>query len=185
MSLYIPGSTEVERAAIAMIRAAFAVQFPHLEMREVGGSDDTSLFLQKHLGDLVWWHKDPSKHAGISFAEVKAETRFTGNVFVETWSNWAEDPSRVTPGWASKIRGHFIFYVFVDKCILYMIPREPIMQWFWNNHDKYPERTQRKASQRNVTRGVLVPLRDIEEVLSRSGKNLRIIELQNAQGGNL
>lgn len=180
MSLYIPGSTEVERSAIAMIRETFATQFPQYEMREIGGNDETGLFLQKYLGDLVWWRKDPVKHSGISFAEVKAESRFTGNLFIETWSNWADEPGKVTPGWASKIKGHFIFYVFVDRQILYMIPREPLMEWFWNHHHEYPERTQKKAAQRNITRGVLVPIQDVQDVLRQCGKDIRIIKLSSA-----
>lgn len=182
--LNIPNCTKTEREAIALIRQAFAARYPHLEMREVSGNDPTALSLQRHYGDLLWFHKDPAQHAGISFAEVKAESRFTGNLFIETWSNAAEEPARLNPGWAAKCEGHWLFYVFLDRRVLYMLPRHEVLTWFWKHHYKYPERTQEKHEQRNITRGVLVPIEDVEEMLTVKGKAFHVIPLCSTSAQN-
>lgn len=177
MSLQIKDCTEVERTAFDLIRETFLDKFPDLIVREISGDDETAIFLQKHLGDLLWINKDPLKHSGVSFAEVKAERKFTGNLFIETWSNWSDEPSRLNPGWATKAKGHWVFYVFLDRMTLYMFPRTPLLRFAWSNHAKYKEATQEKHQQRNVTRGLLVPITDIEKYLCETESKFRIIEL--------
>lgn len=177
MALYIEGCTEQERLAFSLIRETFAVKYPDLIVRDIQGDDETALFIQKHLGDMVWFNRDPTKHSGVSFAEVKAESKFTGNLFIETWSNWADEPNRVNPGWVTKIMGHWLFYVFLDRRILYMLPRTPLLSFFWMKHGEYPEKTQKKTTQRNITRGILVPVADVEGHLNATNTKYHIIEL--------
>jgi hypothetical protein len=176
-SFYIQGSSETEKRGMQLIRECFGLIYPQLVMREVHGSDPTAIFLQKHLGDIIWFNADPSEHSGFSFAEVKVEERYTGNLFVETWSNWADEPEKLNPGWSVKVAGHWLFYVFLDRNIIYMLPRHETLRFVWKHHEKFPERTQGKAHQKNKTRGVLVPIEILRDQMAIGGTTLQCFDM--------
>lgn len=96
--------------------------------------------------------------------EVKGEGRFTGNLFLETWSNFAPG-SWARPGWVVTSECDWLFYYFADEERLFIIEFKPLQEWFFGVvHDNgYREVSQGKYTQRNKTCGRLVPIKDISE----------------------
>lgn len=123
------------------------------------------------------------------FAELKAEERHTGNIFVEIFSNRCLSTREqnaehgITPGWSITNRADILMYHFLDKDVLYIIDFYRFKRWFfgvgvddekqgaWRRCDRtdgvsfprYKLAVQRKRSQRNETVGLLVPLLDIPQ----------------------
>lgn len=93
--------------------------------------------------------------------DLKIENRFTGNFFIETWSN----KSRFNQGWIYKCRSDRIFYYFLDKPeILYSIVTEKFKEWLFASVGNKPrlfsfsEVKQSKYDQMNDTWGVIIPV---------------------------
>ena len=93
--------------------------------------------------------------------DLKIESRFTGNFFIETWSN----KSRFNQGWVYKCRSDRIFYYFLDKPeMLYSIVTEKFKEWLFASVGNKPrlfsfsEVKQSKYDQMNDTWGVIIPV---------------------------
>lgn len=93
--------------------------------------------------------------------DLKIESRFTGNFFIETWSN----KSRFNQGWVYKCRSDRIFYYFLDKPeVLYSIVTEKFKEWLFASVGNKPrlfsfsEVKQSKYDQMNDTWGVIIPV---------------------------
>jgi hypothetical protein len=128
--------------------------------------------LQKMAGDVILTH-----HNGDTLAiECKIEKSSDyGNFFLETWSN----RSRFTLGWMFTIQCAFLFYLFLDKLDLFIIPMQPLRVWAFAAPSKlvqcgtgrlfdYPEKRQGKYTQLNDTWGRCVPIHDLlSEILIR------------------
>lgn len=115
---------------------------------------DGNLFLQKIVGDFVVVQE--GRKRGV---ELKAEMRFTSNLYLETWSNRPE----LTPGWLWTSRAHWLMYYFNDTGALFVIDFPALQQWAADGAIyKYPEVAQSKYSQLNYTFGRLVPIADIQ-----------------------
>jgi len=146
--------------------------------------------LQKADGRLVMFDKGPMARAlqetvgdGVFseagrqwFVELKVEQRFTGNLFLETWSN-RNLKSRdnhaslgSNPGWLLKLKADLLLYYFLDNDHLYAIDLFKLKRWAFalpgkNGNDgriwDYREVEQGASVQRNDTRGRIVPIADL------------------------
>lgn len=136
--------------------------------------------LQGSIGDVVMTVKDK-----MYSAEIKAEERHTGNLFLETWSNRnLEDRNRhaehgSNPGWLYKLKADLLLYYFLDTGDLYSMDFFKLQQWAFgagpygqSNVFNFPEIGQQKYSQRNDTYGRLVP---IEVIKKQVGMNHYVV----------
>jgi len=115
-----------------------------------------SKFLQHTVGDALV-QKD-----GIAYGvEFKIEQRWTGNFFLETWSNKKWE----TPGWLFTLDTDVLLYYFEDKRLLYSIPFQKLKKWAetQGNMEPFPEKAQRKYDQKNDTWGRCVPIGVVTE----------------------
>jgi len=130
----------------------------HLKCESVEECD--SLWLQKIVGDFIV--QVEGRKRGI---ELKAEAKFTSNLFLEVWSNLPE----LTPGWMVTSRAHWLFYFFLDTKTLYVIPMRELQAWAFGIGQKegriydFKEVAQTKYQQINMTKGRLVPLQALRD----------------------
>lgn len=136
-------------------------------------------YLQEVAGDLLL----NDRRGRLWCVECKAEERYTGNLFVETWSNRnLEDPQSHADrgsnlGWIWKSRADLLFYHFLDADALYVVNLFHLKRWAFRDPSKlrgervngradfmvgrlfdFPERGQSKYNQLNDTHGRLVPI---------------------------
>jgi len=126
-----------------------------------------SAFLQKTVGDAVM----NDRNMNVWGVEFKIEQAFTGNLFLETWSNL----SRRTPGWMVNLNTDIVLYYFLDTGVMYSMGFRKLADWAFGKSDNYrngervancspgriyefPERKQRRRNQPNDTWGRLVPV---------------------------
>jgi hypothetical protein len=95
--------------------------------------------------------------------EVKAEAKFTGNLYLETWSNL--DFDRRKPGWMFSCRADCLWTLFFDTLTLHKVNFRNLWEWSFSKGRIYdfPELPQRKAEQLNKTFGRCVPIRVLEQ----------------------
>lgn len=106
-------------------------------------------------------------------AELKAEEKHTGRLFLETWSNRnLEDVTNhhrhgSNPGWMLKLRSDLLFYHFLDLGVLYILPLFRLQRWAFGHGKtpgkiyKYGEHQQGKYTQLNDTWGRCVDVEDL------------------------
>lgn len=147
-------------------REGWLVLLPYLKAIGVRGelvTTEDSLFCQKFIGDAI--ARLPAE--GAVAIEVKCEQRFTGNLFLETWSN----RSRCTPGWLLTSRADWLWYYFLDTSQLYSIRLPALRAWAVGSGESqggiyaYPERVQGKREQANDTWGRIVPISKLSTAL--------------------
>lgn len=110
---------------------------------------------QQTFGDWVMKRKDKR----VVTVELKAEQDWTGNLFLETWSN--RDAFRTTHGWLIKGLFDELFYYFIGCGRLLVFNFPLLREWTKDNCRKFQEKLQERTSQLNKTYGLLVPVRDI------------------------
>lgn len=127
--------------------------------------------LQAHFGDVLM---NTSNEETVLGVEIKVGRRFTGNLFLETWSNrnlefrssHVERGSK--PGWLVTQRADMLLYYFLDGDILIATPLFKLQQWCFGSGDMpgmiygYPEKPQSQYDQLNDTYGRCVPISAIE-----------------------
>jgi hypothetical protein len=135
--------------------------------------------LQETTGDAIF-NSDPDTMWTV---EIKAERTFTGNLFLETWSNRnLEDRYRHAErgsnrGWMDKLVADLLLYYFLDVDRLYIINLFKLKQWAFGGGDgvgriySFPEKKQGRYSQLNDTWGRIVPIATIE----REVRNVRLV----------
>lgn len=144
-------------------------------------------FMQEQIGDLLM----NDRNGKLWSVEVKSEQRFTGNLFLETWSNrnlddlfrHAEVGSN--PGWLHKSRADILFYHFLDHDKLYVFNLFALKRWAFNEPSQvrassaedaagfkgpllgriydFREIRQSKYKQMNDTWGRIVPIKVLEK----------------------
>lgn len=167
---------------------SLVVLTPFLEERHghfvLTGKGRLARFLQERIGDLLF-----NDAAGnVWTVELKAELRFTGNLFLETWSNrnfddpvsHAEHGSR--RGWLDTCAADLLFYHFIGDDRLYVFNFLALKRWAFvaesprfsepdasglkrklvGRSNDFPEVLQVKYGQPNRTCGRLVPVRTLE-----------------------
>lgn len=124
-----------------------------------------SEIIQKRAGDVLV----ATSELTALCCEVKAETHWTGNFFLETWSNYP-----VKNGWLFESCADKLFYMFHDTLTLYTMDFRNLQLWI---KDKpYRETQQKSCDQKNDTRGLIVPIRDIERERSIRMKTHKLYE---------
>lgn len=111
--------------------------------------------LQRTVGDALC-----NTHNGAIWAiEFKVEQRYTGNLFLETWSN-LKVPGYNKPGWLVTLNTDILWYYFLDNGQLISLPFQRLKHWalVQGNVYRWPEKLQRKHEQRNHTYGRIVPI---------------------------
>lgn len=147
--------------------------------------------LQKKYGDVFIQHKQ----GAIFTVEIKSENKWTGNLFLETFSNG----STYNPGWMYTLNADLLFYHFMDCNLLYIIKLDILKAWFFfgngrkivtdlnNNlvvqdaqyvpgYQRFPQKRQNKYNQKNDTWGVCVPI----EIISQEVCGIKIISLNTS-----
>ena len=113
--------------------------------------------LQKTVGDALL-----NRNGGVYGLEVKVETQFTGNFFLETWSN--KKFSFRKQGWLYTLQTDIFWYYFLDVDELYSMSFHRLWEWAFDHNRlfDFPEKQQRKNAQMNETWGCCVPIPIIE-----------------------
>jgi len=98
------------------------------------------------------------------FIDVKVEMKYTGRLFLETWSNLGHNR-----GWLDKVSADFIIYYFRDRGVFYLIDFPKLRTWAFGDREKvgrlehFKELKQGKYIQRNTTCGRVVPISVIRD----------------------
>jgi hypothetical protein len=121
--------------------------------------------IQKSHGDIIM----QTSEREVSTIELKAEEEFTGNLFLETWSNknlcsqksHAERGSE--PGWLVKSRADLLLYYFLDTDDLFVCKMLALQRWAFGDGKPgkvwgFQEVRQNKYVQKNDTWGHLVSI---------------------------
>jgi hypothetical protein len=110
--------------------------------------------LQRLVGDgLYIRHGEPVR------VEFKVEQVWTGNLFLETWSN----RSRFKLGWLYTCNSDLLVFYFRDAAELYVTRTHDLKAWVFGQGEDIGHRCelkevkQRKTEQRNDTWGLLAP----------------------------
>lgn len=154
------GSSRVESAFSSASRIeteANLVIVPYLRRLAVRGEiipTQNFMWLQKMFGDWVVRHS-----SGARTVEVKAEMKWTGNLFLEEWSN----RSKFTPGWMYTCQADVLAYYFVEEKKLCLCPMPSLKAWAFIGDGgglmfTHPARQQAKYDQQNDTWGRIVPV---------------------------
>lgn len=122
--------------------------------------------LQQTDGDAIL----QTRGNGVWSVEIKVESRHTGNLFLESWSNKNldsfENHVRIgsNPGWMLKLKSMLLLYYFLDVDKLYVINLFRLQQWAFGAEGRkprvysFPDVRQGRHVQLNDTHGWLVPL---------------------------
>lgn len=143
-------------------------------------------FLQEIVGDVIF----NDRQARVWSIEIKAERKFTGNLFLETWSNrnledaasHARRGSNV--GWLAKLQADFLFYYFMDVDKLLIGQVLALKRWAFGYGEvegrlyDYKEVRQSKYAQQNDTLGRLVPIADLREQMAPPLKQYSVTQLE-------
>lgn len=128
--------------------------------------------LQQSVGDAIFNSREDGRLFSV---EIKAEQRWTGNLFLETWSNLTTDDRQqhanrgTNPGWLVKMRADLLFYYFLDVDRLFVIDMFKLKRWAFGFTGQsgriylHREVAQGRYDQLNRTMGRVVPI----EVLRR------------------
>jgi hypothetical protein len=156
-------------------------------------------FLQETCGDLLL----NDRHGRLWGVECKAEESFTGNLFLEEWSNrnltdLASHAERgCNPGWLYKVRADLIFYHFLDRDALVVLNTFALKRWAFVATSKkrgeragriapeqltgrmwdFPIRPQGKYDQLNDTWGRTVPLHVLESEMEVTPRRFSVAQL--------
>lgn len=156
-------------------------------------------FLQETCGDLFL----NDRIGRLWGVELKAEGRWTGNLFLETWSNRnlerVEDHAArgSNPGWLLKTRADLLFYHFLDADRLVVLNTFALQRWAFRRASAkrseqasripagelagrlydFPERRQNKYEQLNDTWGRLVPVSVLHEEMEVRPRTFSVEQL--------
>lgn len=157
-------------------------------------------FLQRTVGDLIL-----NDQAGqVWSVEMKAEARFTGNLFLEIWSNFNFDDMRSyrgfgpRPGWLLTLNADLLFYHFLDCDRLCIMSLPALQRWAfcrdsknWTEPDRRGERSrlsgrvfdfrqarQHATEQKNLTVGALVPLETLRREIKVAEHSVRQLRME-------
>lgn len=147
-------------------------------------------FLQLEIGDVIF-------NVGadtVWTAEIKVESRHTGNLFLEMWSNRnftnqkSYSERAATLGWMFHTRADLLLYYFLDTDDLYTIDVFRLKRWAFGYVDaernrvdgrvyRFPEVVQTKNAQLNETCGRLVSIAAIRDAIGEGIKHCKVRQL--------
>src|SRR6185312_437689 len=152
-------------------RRGMARLLPYLESRAHRGQviqvskGPLARHFQRSFGDLLI----ATGPGNVASVEIKTCRRWTGNLFLEVWSNKNLDDraSHIergsTPGWLITCRADVIGFHFLDTDTVLFLPLFRLQQWAFGAGDgsgriyDFVERRQRRYVQRNDSWGRIVP----------------------------
>jgi len=104
--------------------------------------------------------------------EMKVESKTTGNLFLEIWSNL----HLFRRGWLDHSQADKIIYGFIDSWKFYFMNLKALKEWSFTdgNLKKYPLVLQKKYTQANETWGHIVPINILKKEL---GENIKEVDL--------
>ena len=126
--------------------------------------------LQEDFGDVLF--NTPGEQ--VWCAELKVEERWTGNLFLEVWSNRnlesRDNHTRLgsNVGWMLKQKADLLFYYFLDVDRLLVMPLFQLKRWAFGYGDivgqiwKYDQKKQGRYQQMNDTWGAIVKVSDLQ-----------------------
>src|SRR5262245_21478877 len=144
---------EIERVAMQELMPWLTHKFSPIELCE-------NEFLQKTLGDFTI-----QQQLNRRSVELKAEQKFTGNLFLEVWSN---RPAR-TLGWLFTSRADLLAYYFCDNRQLFVFSLPKLQDWAFGIGSAqgaiyaYPEKVQTRYNQLNYSFGRCVPIKTLDD----------------------
>jgi hypothetical protein len=167
-----------------------AVLLPYLEEKAYRGrlvstaKGPLSRTLQKSFGDF-FMNVDAET---VRSLEIKVERQWTGNVFLETWSNRnLEDPNAhyehgSTPGWLVTSRADLLLFYFLDTDDLVTVPLLRLKRWAFGSGPQggvyaWPEKRQGRYGQANDTWGRCVPVEHLEREVGARRTQVRQMSL--------
>jgi len=122
-----------------------------------------SLQLQQTVGDILY----NADRLTVMSIEVKTERAKSANLFLETWSNAAEEAGRKRRGWMYTLDADWLFYYFADADELCVVDFQKLKAWAFTGPRRdgtsgrifdFKEKAQRANHQLNLTRGRCVPI---------------------------
>ena len=126
-----------------------------------------SELLQRTIGDYLV----PCVDGKLESYDVKTEREYTGNLFVETWSNRAAGVWEKL-GWIYTLRSDYLMAIYLDVKAAFVIPYGPLYEWCITSGNlyvgNYRERLVHRSAngqQRNQTIGYPVPFSHIVDKL--------------------
>lgn len=152
-------------------------------------------WLQETAGDVMVNTPD----GRLWTVELKTERKWTGNLFLETWSNRNLNVKAdhamygSNPGWLAKLRADLLLYYFLDADILISLDLFELKRWAFgylensehvagnlyrcngSGEQEFRERPQGVYRQANDTWGRLVPVRTLQtEMVLGSVRETRV-----------
>ena len=120
--------------------------------------------------------------------EIKVERHWTGNLFLETWSNLnlADRDSHYergsTPGWLVTSRADLLLTYFLDNDDLVTVPFLRLKRWAFSSGPQggvyaWPEKPQGRYGQLNDTWGRCVPVEHLVREVGAKRGQVRQMEL--------
>jgi hypothetical protein len=149
-----------------------ATLLPYLESRAWRGQviqvskGPLAQHFQRAFGDLLI----ATGPGDVATVEIKTQRRWTGRLFLETWSNrnMENRASHVergsTPGWLLTCRADVIGWHFLDADTVLFLPLFRLQRWAFGAGEQpgrlydFPERCQRRYVQPNDSWGRIVPV---------------------------
>jgi hypothetical protein len=159
------GFTDRLYALTKPLIAAEGLFLGRMQRNGEGAKQALDLGLQKECGDFILYRVADGKYAFTIDLKVEKQTR--RNMFFETFSNYSMDPGRCKLGWGFQIRADRIWYAFDDTGIVAIIDLGKLRIWLTEMDGRNPrsarfrETHQKKHSQANMTRGLLIPFEEI------------------------
>jgi hypothetical protein len=167
-----------------------AVLLPYLEERAYRGrlvstaKGPLSQTLQHAFGDY-FMNTDAET---VRSLEIKVERQWTGNLFLETWSNRNLDDQHAhfehgsTPGWLVTSRADLLLFYFLDTDDLVTAPLLRLKRWAFGSGPQggvyaWPEKLQGRYGQANDTWGRCVPVDHLEREVGARRTQVRQLSL--------
>jgi len=182
-------ASRVEQRGLALL-------LPYLEARAFQGRIVTTArgtlapTLQASMGDVLM-NTDADTIWAI---EAKIERRWTGNLFLELWSNRNLDDKAShaargsAPGWLVTCRADLLAFYFLDTDDLLFVPVFMLKRWAFGSGPQdgvyaYPERCQRAYGQANDSWGRIVPVDVIARDVGMKRTTILQADLWESQAG--
>lgn len=115
---------------------------------------------QRTFGDFIGVFRRDGRLRSL---EVKAERRWTGNLFLETWSNRTGNAELRRDGWMFTLQADLIAFAFLDADAVLVTDFRALKEWAFSDLGMYefPERVPHLSldgKQKNRTVGHIVPV---------------------------
>ena len=168
----------IEQQSMNLLLPNLMRLYPHLLFvaRGFDMQNRSRSYEHQKRGDILIHASDGRWGNEPATLEVKAERRFTGNLFLEQWSDYGR-----REGWLHTSKADFICFIFLEpNPLAYLFRMERLRQWYEQNKHSLTSvclRTAYQEKQRNDTRGSLAPIRRLRADFIEQGWKGTTIEL--------